>query len=965
MSDTSSATLRQHFAPTDTFARRHIGPSEQEIQQMLEVVGYDSLDALMRDTVPASILKDDPMDLPQARSESQMLARAKELASQNAAYRPFIGMGYHPAVVPGVIARNIFENPAWYTQYTPYQPEIAQGRLEALLNFQTMVVDLTGMDVANASLLDEGSAAAEGMTLCFNAARGKRPVFLVSSACHPQTIDVVRTRATPMGIDVRVIDGIEDAEISTDVCGVLVQYPATDGGVISYAALAERAHAMKALVVVAADPLALTLLESPGAWGADVVVGSTQRFGVPLGFGGPHAAYFATRDTHKRKIPGRLVGISKDAQGNSALRLALQAREQHIRRDKATSNICTSQVLLAVMAGMYGVYHGPEGLREIALRVQRYARAFGAAAIALGYEVNTGALFDTVWVKVQGARRTDLFERLDDARMEVRALDDARVSVTFDEAVTLEQLQALVDAFDTQGQGVDVLEVSSDLELGFGEGLARATPYMTHETFHQYHSEHEMLRYMYRLQQKDLSLTSSMIPLGSCTMKLNATSEMMPVGMEGFSNIHPYTDLKHVKGYTTLIEELELWLGEITGLPGVSLQPNSGAQGEYAGLLAVRAYHASRGEAHRNICLIPSSAHGTNPASAVMAGMKVVVVACDELGNVDIEDLRAKAQAHGDNLSALMITYPSTHGVFEQGIREICEIVHELGGQVYMDGANMNAQVGLCKPGDFGVDVCHLNLHKTFCIPHGGGGPGVGPIAVAEHLRGCLPGHGVVALDGRQDVGPVASAPWGSASILPISWMYIGMMGPEGLKRATQVAILNANYLAARLKGAYELLYTGTNGLVAHEFILDLRAVAASTGITVVDLAKRLMDYGFHAPTMSWPVAGTLMIEPTESETQAELDRFAEAMLAIREEIAQVEREEVSKEDNILKHAPHTAQELMGDVWERPYTRQMAAFPTETTRRAKFWPSVGRLDDAYGDRNLQCSCAPLEDYAAE
>lgn len=951
--------------PNDTFARRHIGPSDQDIQAMLEVVGYSSLDELVRATVPEAILNDSPMELPDAMTESEMLARARELAEQNDVYRSFIGLGYHEAKVPAVIARNIFENPAWYTQYTPYQPEISQGRLEALLNYQTMIIDLTGMEVANASLLDEGTAAAEAMTLCYNVARGKKPVFLVSAQCHPQTIEVVKTRALPLGIEVQVVEDINNTTIAAQVCGVLVQYPTTDGSVTSYAKVVEAAHANKALVVVAADLLSLTLLEAPGTWGADVVVGNSQRFGVPLGFGGPHAAFFATYDKHKRKIPGRIVGVSKDTSGKPALRLALQAREQHIRRDKATSNICTSQVLLAVMAGMYGVYHGPEGLKDIARRVNLYTRLFAAALSELGYAINTAPVFDTVWVDVQGAARARILAQLNAEQMEVRQLDETRLSATFDEAVTFEQLETLIGVFVEDGQDAPDLEALVEtLSLGFDGELGRTTAFMTHESFNQYHAEHEMLRYMYRLQQKDLSLTTSMIPLGSCTMKLNATSEMLPVTMSGFSNVHPFTDASNTAGYAQLIAQLEQWLAEITGLAAVSLQPNSGAQGEYAGLLAIRAYHEHRGQAHRNICLIPSSAHGTNPASAVMAGMKVVVVACDDLGNVDIEDLRQKAQEHAENLSALMITYPSTHGVFEQGIREICGIVHEYGGQVYMDGANMNAQVGLCRPGEFGVDVLHLNLHKTFCIPHGGGGPGVGPIAVAEHLKNSRPGH-CFALESLEQVGPVSAAPWGSASILPISWMYIGMMGAQGLKRATQVAILNANYMARRLKDAYKLLYTGENGNVAHEFILDLRPIRDATGITVVDVAKRLMDYGFHAPTMSWPVEGTLMVEPTESETRAELDRLVDALLAIREEIAQIERGDADRENNVLTNAPHTADKVLTDEWPYSYSRQTAAYPASWTRVNKFWPSVGRVDDAFGDRNLQCSCPPLESYAAE
>ncbi len=966
MSQLESNQLTGLLSSTDRFDTRHIGPSTTDIEQMLALTGYASLDELVAKTIPASILRTEALELPAASSEQDMLAEASRLAGQNVIMRPFIGMGYHRVVLPPVILRNILENPAWYTQYTPYQPEISQGRLEALLNFQTMICDLTGMPIANASLLDEATAAAEAMSMAHGILRGKRQTILVSSACHPQTIDVIRTRALPLEIQVNVVDN-DAMELSDDVFAILLQYPATNGvvdeGLLD---LVTRAHENKSQVIVAADLLALTLLTPPGEWGADVVIGSTQRFGVPMGFGGPHAAYFATTEKNQRKMPGRLVGVTRDSQGNHALRLALQTREQHIRRDKATSNICTSQVLLAVMAGMYAVYHGPEGLRKIAQRVKLLTEVVASVLTEANFQLVEGPRFDTVTFKASGAQRDAILGRLETALMEVREFDAEHLSVTLDDAVTLGELEALCAALTGDTFSQQKLEgIASRCSLGFSEKLSRTSAYLEHPTFSSYHSEHEMLRYMYRLQQRDLSLTSSMIPLGSCTMKLNATAEMLPITMPGFAALHPFTKRSNTAGYTTMITELEDMLGEITGMAGVSLQPNAGSQGEYAGLLAIEAYHHARGDAHRNICLIPSSAHGTNPASAVMAGMKVVVVGCDALGNVDVEDLRQKAAEHADNLSAIMITYPSTHGVFEESIVEICEIVHAHGGQVYMDGANMNAQVGLCRPGDFGVDVCHLNLHKTFCIPHGGGGPGVGPIAVAEHLRPFLPNHKVVKMGGEDAIGPVSAAPWGSAAILPISWMYIRMMGAAGLKRATQVAILNANYLATRLSEDYKLLYTGKNGNVAHEFILDIRPLTESSGVTVADIAKRLMDYGFHAPTMSWPVAGTLMVEPTESESKAELDRFAEALISIRKEIAQVESGELSRDDNPLANAPHTAAMLSRTEWPFAYSREVAAFPADWVKASKFWPGVARVDEAYGDRNLMCSCPPLSDYVSE
>jgi glycine dehydrogenase len=951
------------FASTDRFSDRHIGPDDAEVEVMLEAVGFDSLDALVEATVPESIRLDRALDLPPAVSESALVARARELAERNTLKRSFIGAGYHRAVVPPVILRNVLENPAWYTQYTPYQPEIAQGRLEALLNFQTMITDLTGLEIANASLLDEGTAAAEAMSLCHGAARGKKSSFTVVADCHPQTIEVVRTRAEPIGVKVRVEDA-DALTIDEDTFAVLVGYPSTDGMARDLRELCARAHEAGALVIVAADILSLALLEAPGAFGADVVVGSTQRLGVTMGYGGPHAAYFATREQYKRQLPGRLVGVTRDARGEQALRLALQTREQHIRRDRATSNICTSQVLLAVMASMYGVYHGPDGLRRIARRVRLFTEVFAAALGRLGLEVTPGPRFDTVAFGATGQARADVLARCAAADLELRELDDARLSASFDDALTRDELAALLGAVGGEAAaGLDLDAIAREVDLSYPEGLARTSDFMTHPVFNTHHSEHELLRYMYTLQGRDLSLTTSMIPLGSCTMKLNATAEMIPVTMPGFANMHPFTAPENASGYREMIAELEGWLAEITGLPGVSLQPNAGSQGEYAGLLTIRAYHEGRGEAHRNVCLIPSSAHGTNPASAVMAGMKVVVVKCDDLGNVDLEDLEAKADKHADALAALMVTYPSTHGVYESGIRRITEIVHARGGQVYMDGANMNAQVGLCRPGDFGVDVCHLNLHKTFTIPHGGGGPGVGPIAAAAHLTPYLPGHGFDAtVGGEAGCGAVAAAPFGSAGILPISWAYIAMMGPDGLKRATELAILNANYLAKRLEGHYDVLYTGAQGTVAHEFILDLRGIQAATKITVADVAKRLMDYGFHAPTMSWPVAGTLMIEPTESESLGELDRFADALISIREEIREIEAGEADAELNLLKLAPHTADVVGADSWDRPYSRERAAYPAPWCRERKFWPHVGRVDDAFGDRNLICSCPSIDAY---
>ncbi|NET48560.1 MAG: aminomethyl-transferring glycine dehydrogenase [Merismopedia sp. SIO2A8] len=967
----STSAVSGVFATTTEFADRHIGPNRDDIAQMLSVLGVESLDDLIDQTVPSAIRLPAPLSLPAGQAELDVLTQLKAIATKNQVFRSFIGMGYSNCITPAVIQRNILENPGWYTQYTPYQPEIAQGRLEALLNFQTMVTDLTGLDLANSSLLDESTAAAEAMTMSYGVGKGKANRFFVSDACHPQTIAVVQTRAIPMGIEV-VVGDYQTIELDSSFFGILLQYPATDGAIYDYGAIATHAHEVGALVIVAADLLALTLLTPPGEFGADIAVGSTQRFGVPMGYGGPHAAYFATKMKYKRQIPGRLVGVSKDISGNTALRLALQTREQHIRRDKATSNICTAQVLLAIMASMYAVYHGPAGLVKIATRIQTLAHQLATGLRFKGYHVGSHPYFDTV--------RIDLAEETADAVMELaiaqkinlRQLNATTLTISLDETTTQQDITTLLQLFEAQANGNGnghsqensrEQEASSD-SVGFlPSSLQRSTPFLTHPVFSTYHSETELLRYIHRLQSKDLSLTTAMIPLGSCTMKLNATSEMIPVTWPEFSQIHPFAPLFQTQGYQELFQTLEAMLSEITGFDGISLQPNAGSQGEYAGLLVIREYHLDRGDTHRNICLIPQSAHGTNPASAVMAGMKVVVVKCDDDGNIDVADLSTKAEKHQDNLAALMVTYPSTHGVFEEGIQEICDIVHRYGGQVYMDGANMNAQVGLCRPADFGADVCHLNLHKTFCIPHGGGGPGVGPIGVKTHLVPFLPGHPVVRMGSDRAIGPVSAAPWGSSSILPISWMYIAMMGEAGLTQATKVAILSANYIAKRLEGHYTTLYKGSQGWIAHECIIDTRPFKKSAGIEVTDIAKRLIDYGFHPPTMSWPVIGTIMVEPTESESKAELDRFCDAMIAIRDEIRAIESGEADKDHNVLKHAPHTAQCLISDDWDRPYSRQQAAYPTAWTRASKFWPAVERIDDAFGDRNLVCACLPIDAYA--
>ncbi|MDY6804188.1 MAG: aminomethyl-transferring glycine dehydrogenase [Cyanobacteriota bacterium] len=956
------------------FARRHTGPSPEEVQQMLEILGVSSLDTLIKKTVPPAIRLKESLKLPPAQSEYAALAQLKQIAAKNQIFRSFIGTGYHDCITPPVIQRNILENPGWYTAYTPYQAEIAQGRLEALLNFQTMVIDLTGLEIANASLLDEATAAAEAMSMSYNVCKNKANTFFVSQDCHPQNIEVVKTRAKALGIEV-IVGDYKTFDFETPIFGALLQYPATDGAIYDYREFCDRAHGKKALVTVAADILSLTLLTPPGEFGADIAVGNTQRFGVPLGYGGPHAAFFATKEAYKRQIPGRVVGVSKDASGKQALRLALQTREQHIRREKATSNICTAQVLLAVMASMYAVYHGPEGLKRIAENVHHLTAVLAAGLEELDYEISSEPFFDTLRVTPtkesplhSGA---EIIAAAEDACLNLRLLNANNVGISLDETTTVNDLLDLWQVFAAGNElpfAVEELIESVANHPSSRTGVSpvpaanRTSSYLTHPAFNSYRSETEMLRYLHRLQAKDLSLTTSMIPLGSCTMKLNATAEMLPVTWPEFGKIHPFAPRSQSEGYQVMFRQLERWLGEITGFAGISLQPNAGSQGEYAGLLVIRQYHQDRGEGHRNICLIPDSAHGTNPASAVMSGMKVVVVKCDREGNIDLADLKVKAEKHSENLSALMVTYPSTHGVFEEGIREICALVHAHGGQVYMDGANMNAQVGLCRPGDFGADVCHLNLHKTFCIPHGGGGPGMGPIGVMSHLVPFLPGHSVVPQEGKESLGAISAAPWGSASILPISWMYIAMMGSEGLTEATEVAILNANYIARRLEDYYPVLYKGKNGFIAHECILDLRSLKKSANIEVDDIAKRLMDYGYHAPTVSWPVPGTVMVEPTESESKEELDRFCEAMISIRREIEEIESGKADQENNVLKGAPHTAEALTADEWDRPYSRSVAAYPAPWTREHKYWPPVGRVDNAFGDRNFVCSCLPLDAY---
>jgi glycine dehydrogenase len=962
-----AATVPSVHFPTDAeFIPRHIGPQPGEVAKMLAVLGMGSLSELVDRTIPAGIQLKQPLAIEVVHSEYTVLNKLKEIAAKNQIFRSYIGMGYANCITPTVIQRNILENPGWYTQYTPYQPEISQGRLEALLNYQTVIMDLTGMAIANASLLDEGTAAAEAMSMSYGIQKTKFNTFWISEACHPQTIDVIKTRAIPLGIEV-VVGDHRSIDFSQEIFGMLLQYPASDGAIYDYQAVIEQAHQAGAIVTVAADLLSLTLLKPPGEFGADIVVGNTQRFGIPLGYGGPHAAYFATKDAYKRQIPGRLVGVSKDKRGKPALRLALQTREQHIRRDKATSNICTAQVLLAIMAGMYAVYHGPEGLRSIATRIHQFTTILATGLTKLDYHLGTAAYFDTLQIEV-GANVDVIMARAVAQKINLRKIDAHTLGISLDETTSSADIIDLWRIF----AGDKTLNFTySEIETNITPStiqtstLARTTDYLTHPTFNKYQSETELLRYITRLQSKDLSLAQAMIPLGSCTMKLNATSEMVPVTWAEFGQIHPFAPVEQAQGYQILFDDLERWLAEITGFDAISLQPNAGSQGEYAGLLVIREYHQQRGDVDRNVCLIPQSAHGTNPASAVMAGMQVVPIACDNDGNIDVADLRAKATKHADKLAALMVTYPSTHGVFEEAIVEICSIVHQHGGQVYMDGANLNAQVGLCRPGDFGADVCHLNLHKTFCIPHGGGGPGMGPIGVMAHLTPYLPTHKVIPMGGKKGIGAVSAAPWSSASILPISWVYIALMGGAGLKLATEIAILSANYIAKRLENHYAVLYKGTNGLVAHECILDLREFKKTAEIEVDDIAKRLIDYGFHPPTVSWPVAGTVMVEPTESESLAELDRFCDAMIAIREEIREIEIGNVDKQNNALKNAPHTIVDLVDANWDRPYSREQAVFPVAGLQDYKFWPTVGRIDQAYGDRNLVCSCLPMDAYSQE
>ncbi len=952
----NSMTIDQ-LQQADYFADRHIGPDEQDQLDMLNELGANSLDEFIKKIVPESILRDDEMAIAKGMTEHQSLARLKQMAEKNGSHKSFIGLGYYNTFTPPVVQRNILENPAWYTAYTPYQAEISQGRMEAMLNFQTMVAELTGMELANASLLDEATACAEAMTLCQRMSKNKSTVFFVDQDCHPQNIAVVKTRAATLDIEIVVGDPLKDL-YQLDVFGALVQYPGSSGEIRDFSALAQQLHDKKALLAVAADLLALTLIKAPGDFDADVAVGNTQRFGVPLGYGGPHAAYLATRDAFKRSMAGRLIGVSIDSHGNRAYRLALQTREQHIRREKATSNICTAQALLAVMASMYAAYHGPKGLKKIAQRVQRFTTVLAEGLRESGIKVVNQSYFDTItlecdalhFMKHAYARGYNLYQR-----------NIHQISISLDETTTVRDIDALLEIFTDDDMPVTIASLTNQPGASFEDKFARTTDYLTHPVFNSYHSETEMMRYMRHLADKDLALDRAMIPLGSCTMKLNAAVELMPVSWPEFAGLHPFIPLDQAEGYKELTTELEQMLCAATGYDAVSLQPNSGAQGEYAGLLAIRAYHDSRGDQHRDICLIPASAHGTNPASAHLAGMKVVVVATDDHGNISLDDLKAKLEKHAENLAAIMITYPSTHGVFEASVVEVCELVHQHGGQVYIDGANMNAMVGVCAPGKFGGDVSHLNLHKTFAIPHGGGGPGVGPIGVVEHLKPFLPGYAVVE-NGPERVGPVSGAPWGSAGILPISWAYISMMGRAGLIKATQVAILNANYVAQRLKDHYPLLYTDANGMVAHECIIDLRPIKDEVGITVDDVAKRLIDYGFHAPTMSFPVPGTLMIEPTESESKYEIDRFCDAMIAIRKEIQAVANGSMDEHDNPLVNAPHTVDSVTADEWKHAYSRQQAAYPVESLRESKYWAPVGRVDNVYGDKNLVCSCLPISHY---
>lgn len=957
--------MNQALLHLDKFEDRHIAPRAHDIQFMLDTIGAKSIDELIDNTVPSSIRLSGELNLPAPMTEQQVLAKLKEIASANTRKKSFIGSGYYGTITPTVILRNILENPGWYTQYTPYQAEIAQGRLESLLNFQTMVIDLTGMEIANASLLDEATAAAESMHL-MHAAKTKKAIesnantLFVSNHCFPQTIDLLKTRSEPLGINI-IIGDVHDMPTDGSIFGIVLQYPASNGSISNLTDICSKAHELGALVACATDLLSLTLLVPPGEFGADIVFGSAQRFGVPMGYGGPHAAFFATKEEYKRQIPGRIIGVSIDAQGSVALRMALQTREQHIKRDKATSNICTAQALLANISAMYAVYHGPEGLKAIAKRVHAMTVLLAEALMSLGYSLQSTSYFDTLTIDMEPEVQKQFLAACTDVNVNILSNG---ISISCDETTTIEDIQHLIgiaaNAIHITAPSLDAW--SSGALDAIPQSLHRSTSYLTHPVFNKYHSEHDLLRYMKSLENKDLSMVHSMIPLGSCTMKLNATTEMIPVTWPEFGDMHPFAPIDQAKGYTEIFSTLEQWLCEITGFDAMSLQPNAGAQGEYAGLMVIRAYHKSRGDHHRNIALIPSSAHGTNPASAVMAGMKVIVVKCDEQGNIDLIDLKEKALANKDNLAALMVTYPSTHGVFEEAIKEICDIIHAHGGQVYMDGANMNAQVGLTSPNNIGADVCHLNLHKTFCIPHGGGGPGMGPIGVKAHLAPFLPGHTLIKTGGEQAITAVSAAPWGSASILLISWAYIAMMGGKGLTQATKIAILNANYIKARLDAHYPTLYVGSKGKVAHEMIIDMRQFKQSANIEVEDIAKRLMDYGFHAPTVSFPVPGTMMIEPTESEPLAELDRFCDAMIAIRKEIAEIEQGNMPKDNNLLKNAPHTAHVIMQDAWDKPYSRMQAAYPLPFVKEKKFWPSIGRVNNTHGDRTLICSCPPMEAY---
>lgn len=954
------ADIWQDASFQNEFSDRHIGPRDQDKKAMLDALSYKSVGDLVDTAVPDDIQDKNPLEIPKGASEHEALGELRSMMGQNKVFRSMIGLGYYDCVTPNVVTRNILENPAWYTQYTPYQAEIAQGRLEALLNFQTMVSELCGLDIANASLLDEGTGAAEAMNMSREIApKGQSNKFFVSKHCHPQTIGVLSTRADVLDIEI-VIDDDDNFDFSQKPFGVLFQYPGTHGAVRDYTDLIKKAKSEGVIVSMATDLLALASLKSPGEMGADIAVGNSQRFGVPMGYGGPHAGFFSTKDEYKRKIPGRIVGVTKDANGGKAYRLALQTREQHIRRDKATSNICTAQVLLAIMASMYGVYHGEEGVKKISGKVNALAKLFGAGVKELGLELVNQNFFDTVAVRMTPAKvESTLSAALCSGYNLNKAADDV-ITVSFDEKSSIKEVELVLQFFGNLSKSAK--DLSSLAAESIPAALQRTSSFMTHEVFSRYHSETEMMRYIRKLEGRDLSLTRSMIPLGSCTMKLNAASELMPITWPEVNGLHPFAPLDQAKGYLEMFEQLENWLCKATGFDAVSLQPNSGAQGEFAGLMVIDKFHKAQGQGHRNVCLIPSSAHGTNPASAVLAGMKVIVVKCDKEGNIDLEDLNAKATKHKENLSALMITYPSTHGVFEEDIIKICDMIHDNGGQVYMDGANLNAQIGLTQPGKFGPDVCHMNLHKTFCIPHGGGGPGVGPIGVRSHLADYLPNHPVVKMGGSKGVGPISAAPWGSPSILPISWMYIRMMGAEGLKNATETAILNANYIASRLESSFPVVYRGNKGLVAHECIIDLKDVKKNAGITVDDIAKRLIDYGYHAPTVSWPVPNSMMIEPTESESKEEIDRFCDAMIAIRKEIQDIEDGKSDKVDNALKNAPHTAEAVTSDAWDHSYSREQAAYPLAYIKESKFWPYVARVDNAFGDRNLVCSCPPLEDY---